>query len=218
MLIFLLFNQSCIFYCTFSLLRGLLISFVAILSSLVFLTIDYLRRLAIESAKQHQLRLVLKAGVLERTGLGISLLVLSGVMLLLYITVLWSSRSEGWQDLEKNAFLERLGSCATVLLYYINLRNLFESPRVRFHSTSSATLEDISLSEFLKSQGGGQENRCLSCARLFRAVAGEDSELFITAGLGDTNALKRYQLTGEMDLAGILPGVQSNHNKSSVIG
>lgn len=161
---------------------------------MVFLTVDYLRRLAIESAQQRQLRLVLQPTALEKTGLGISLLALTAILFILYIIVLCTdlppestSSSEGWQGMEKKAFLERLGSFGAVLLYFLNLRNLVESPRVPFHYISTSTIQDTSLADYLKSQrGAGFVESCSwlrsSIARVSRALAGEDLELFINAG------------------------------------
>lgn len=172
---------------------GLLISFLAVFASMVFLTVDYLRRLAIESAQQRQLRLVLQPTALEKTGLGISLLALTAILFILYIIVLCTdlppestSSSEGWQGMEKKAFLERLGSFGAVLLYFLNLRNLVESPRVPFHYISTSTIQDSSLADYLKSQRGASQGSCSwlrsSIARVSRALAGEDLELFINAG------------------------------------
>ena len=176
---------------------------------MVFLTVDYLRRLAIDSAQQRQLRLVLQPTALEKTGLGISLLALTAILFIFYIIVLCTdlppestSSSEGWQGMEKKAFLERLGSFGAVLLYFLNLRNLVESPRVPFHYISTSTIQDTSLADYLKSQrGAGFAGSCSwlrsSIARVSRALAGEDLELFINAGRDFVKQFRYDSLFGE---------------------
>ncbi|CAE7745842.1 FP2 [Symbiodinium sp. CCMP2592] len=67
----------------FLLLTSIAISITAIFSSLVFMGVDYLRRLAIDSARSRGYRLIFMHGKLERTGLGMALILMTFVLIVL---------------------------------------------------------------------------------------------------------------------------------------
>ncbi|CAE7497470.1 GALNT12, partial [Symbiodinium sp. CCMP2456] len=162
---------------------SILLSITAVFTSIVFLGVDYLRRLAIDSSHTEQLRLELETGKLERTGLGAALILLAVVMLLLYLVVIFT------EDVGADTMLlfERVGTCATVVLYLVNLRGLCASPKVQFHLSYGKIQEDISLKEFLQQRTGGSHEGhgdglrdCIAC--FCGALAGKDLALFIRMG------------------------------------
>ncbi|CAE6971582.1 Jag1, partial [Symbiodinium natans] len=181
---------------------SILISMAATFTSLMFLAVDYLRRLAIHSAKRRYLRLKLDCGRLEATGLGILLLVLGAVALLLYLVIIYMAvRDKAFlTDAEvAQLVLKRVSSAGTVLLYLFNLRSLCASPKVQLHTmldTSEEKTRDITLEEFLDLSAGvtardtagntagdtADEGLRSRVAHFLGFLAGEDLALFINKG------------------------------------
>ncbi|CAE7238049.1 FP2, partial [Symbiodinium sp. KB8] len=104
-------------------------SIIAILASLVFLGVDYMRRLAMDSGRSSGLRLVLEPGRIEKTGLGVLLIILTALLLVLYLSVIVVEASKKDSRVDRLLLCERVFSGTTVLLYLLNLRSLCESPK-----------------------------------------------------------------------------------------
>ncbi|CAE7224314.1 FP2, partial [Symbiodinium necroappetens] len=161
----------------FLLLTSIAISITAIFSSLVFMGVDYLRRLAIDSARSRGFRLVFMRGKLERTGLGMALIMLTFVLIALYMLVIYtetqnSKKQEASPDSAVNdwghmkVFWDKACSCATVLLYFHNLRSLCESPKVPFHQTVASAdedLEQINIKDYLTKFCNRRDERWANC-------------------------------------------------------
>ncbi|CAE7324324.1 Dll4 [Symbiodinium sp. CCMP2456] len=213
----------------FLLLTSILISITAIFSSLVFMGVDYLRRLAIDSARSRGYRLVVTHGKLERTGLGMALIMLTFVLIALYMLVIYTERQNSKKQEESpdsavndsrdmKVFLDKACSCATVLLYFFNLRSLCESPKVQFHQTVASAgepLEQISIKDYLTKFCIRRDERsnvrsCLAC--LAHCLAGEDIGILVK--MGTRRALFPNQrfapllnIVGIVMLFGLLPGI-----------
>ncbi|CAE7898227.1 jag1a, partial [Symbiodinium sp. KB8] len=175
----------------FLLYTSIAISLVAVCASFVFLVVDYLRRLAIASARMQGMRLILNGQKLEHTGLGRALMSLSIALLVLYFGVLYTETNK--KDVADDLLLQRVLSCVTVVLYYVNLSSLCESPKVQFHQTSGGSVteenqfESISLKDFLLRVGdsdGGSNNNCRwsRLTAFLHHLAGEDLALFLKEG------------------------------------
>ncbi|CAE7024877.1 GALNT12, partial [Symbiodinium sp. CCMP2456] len=199
------------------------ISITAIFSSILFLVLDYLRRLVIDSAKGRGYRLILEPGQLEQTGLGAALIVLTAALLLLYMCVIFMETQENKKFRKKEwheilwVFLDKVYSCGTVLLYFINLRGLCESPKVFFHQACHDVAEqEIGLKEFLEEFSSHSEGLFRQArdflAWLAELLAGEDLKLFFQ--LGSRRALFPNQrlapilhVVACLLLCGTLPGI-----------
>eukprot|EP00435_Cladocopium_sp_Y103_P036063 s1965_g9.t1 len=159
----------------------LALSLFAVISSCVFLLVDYMRRLAIDSARLQGVRLILQPKRLEQTGLGKTLLLLAALMLLLYVFQITKTKSEGLLRM----LLSSAGGCATVSLFYINLRGLYQSPKVQFDATCHPAEQEMTLEEFLQAQQvDDPHSKWLPdwAATGVRQFAGEDLALLIAHG------------------------------------
>ncbi|CAE7890580.1 unnamed protein product, partial [Symbiodinium microadriaticum] len=167
----------------FLLYTSIAISILAIFTSIVFLAVDYMRRLLIDSAQSQGYRLVLNRRKIEKTGLGASLIFLTVLLLFLYLSVILKAKDEVADNTA--LLIERVTSCATVLLYFFNLRSLCESPKVQFHTTCK-NMAGTDVQEFLESrsfrEGGDLWN---TFAAIWGRLAGEDLELFLKKGSRD---------------------------------
>ncbi|CAE7695748.1 N [Symbiodinium sp. CCMP2456] len=199
------------------------ISVTAIFSSILFLVQDYLRRLVIDSAQGRGYRLSLECGQLEQTGLGAALIVLTAVLLFLYMCVIFLETQENtkFHNREKQEILwvvlEKVYSCGTVLLYFINLRGLCKSPKVFFHQACLRAEPEIKLKEFLEEFSSSRSEGLVQQVRNFLAwlaqrLAGEDLKLFLQ--LGSRRALFPNQrlapilhVVAGLLLFGMLPGM-----------
>ena len=160
----------------------LTLSVVAISASFVFLGVDYTRRLAIDSAKQEGYRLMLKPKMLEHTGFGKAILGLAALMLLLYSLVIYQEASKDDISIFKKwLLLNTACGSATVVLFYINLRGLYQSPKVQFHTTCHSSDRDMTLEEFLEKHSNSN-SQDTSVASFLEFAAGEDLSLLATRG------------------------------------
>ncbi|CAE7333455.1 Notch3 [Symbiodinium sp. CCMP2456] len=162
-------------------------SIIAILASLVFLGVDYMRRLAMDSGRSSGLRLVLKPGRIERTGLGVLLIILTALLLVLYLSVIVVEASKKDSRVDRLLLCERVFSGTTVLLYFLNLRSLCESPKVQAHTTCGVRQQETDLKDFLVQCCGDNEEGRSNGLRKFLAdglgyIAGEDLALFVRLG------------------------------------
>lgn len=169
----------------FLLCATLTLSIIAVTTSCVFLCVDYLRRLTIDTARQKGFRLMLKPRVLEETGLGRSILLFTGLMLLLYVLEIAKEVCGNEAD-DPRWYLRVLpstaGGCATVALFYINLRGLHQSPKVQFDSTCHSLAEERTLEQFLHESSTGAPFLSEWATNGLRKVAGEDLALLATYG------------------------------------
>lgn len=169
----------------FLLCATLTLSIIAVTTSCVFLCVDYMRRLTIDTARQKGFRLMLKPRVLEETGLGRSILFFTGLMLLLYVLEIAKEVCGNEAD-DPRWYLRVLpstaGGCATVALFYINLRGLHQSPKVQFDSTCHSLAEERTLEQFLHESSSGAPFLSDWATRGLRKVAGEDLALLATYG------------------------------------
>jgi len=168
----------------FLLYTTLALSVVAVSASFVFLGVDYARRLAIDAAKQKGFRLVLKAKKLENTGIGLAIIALGGLMVLLYVLVILKEASQ--QKVKhidhKWLLLDTVCGGGTVLLFYLNLRGLYQSPKVQFDATCHEADERITLEDFLEMHSVTVREGPGSLATVLERVAGEDLALLATRG------------------------------------
>ncbi|CAE7324319.1 TNC [Symbiodinium sp. CCMP2456] len=215
----------------FLLLTSIAISITAIFSSLVFMGVDYLRRLAIDSARSRGYRLIFMHGKLERTGLGMALIIMTVVLIVLYMLVIYSEtqtqnskKQEAFPDLAVNhsrvmkVLMDKACSCATVLIYFFNLRSLCESPKVHFHqnvASAGEELERINTKDYLTkfcSRRDERSNVRSYLAYLAYGLAGEDIGLLVK--MGTRRALFPNQrlapllnVVGIVMLFGMVPGI-----------
>eukprot|EP00913_Durusdinium_trenchii_P025983 g24380.t1 len=97
------------------------------MASCMFLCIDYMRRLAIDTARQKRIRVMVEAQKLEQTAED------EKDDLFWYVWVL----------------LRSAGGCISVALFYGNLRGLHESPKMHIHFASFSAKEEMKLADFL---------------------------------------------------------------------
>ncbi|CAK9069099.1 unnamed protein product [Durusdinium trenchii] len=122
----------------------LALSIAAVMASCMFLCIDYMRRLAIDTARQKRIRVMVEAQKLEQTGLGQLIIILAGLMLLLYVLEIAKAACRDEKD---DLFwyvwvlLRSAGGCISVALFYGNLRGLHESPKMHIHFASFSAKE-----------------------------------------------------------------------------
>jgi len=159
----------------------LALSIVAMSASFVFLGVDYTRRLVIDAAKQQGYRLMLKPKMLEHTGFGKAILSLAALMLLLYSLVIYEEIAKN-TIFQKWLLLDTVCGSGTVVLFYINLRGLYRSPKVQFDTTSHSFNEDMTLEEFLEKHSNSNSQRQTSWATFLEWAAGEDLALLATRG------------------------------------
>ncbi|CAK9069097.1 unnamed protein product [Durusdinium trenchii] len=163
------------------------LSVTAVVAIIMFLAVDYLRRLAIHAAQRKGYRLTMEPKELRQTGLGIVILLLALVMLLLYACVIIkeSQGPEGQDDLDKFwVFVEIAAGGATLVIFYQNLRGLHRSPKMQFDSARHGD-HKLNLQQFLNLET--QEARdapapCSSFARALQWLAGEDLPLLAFKG------------------------------------
>ncbi|CAK8989924.1 Uncharacterized protein SCF082_LOCUS2028 [Durusdinium trenchii] len=130
----------------------LALSIAAVMASCMFLCIDYMRRLAIDTARQKRIRVMVEAQKLEQTGLGQLIIILAGLMLLLYVLEIAKAACRDEKD---DLFwyvwvlLRSAGGCISVALFYGNLRGLHESPKMHIHFASFSAKEEMKLADFL---------------------------------------------------------------------
>eukprot|EP00434_Breviolum_minutum_P043482 symbB.v1.2.038765.t2/scaffold5842.1/size23188/1 len=159
----------------------LALSIVAMSASFVFLGVDYTRRLVIDAAMQQGYRLMLKPKILEHTGFGKAILGLAGLMLLLYSLVIYEEAKKD-TIFQKWLLLDTVCGSGTVVLFYINLRGLYRSPKVQFDATSHSFSEDTTLEEFLDKHSNINSQQQTSLATFLEWAAGEDLALLATRG------------------------------------
>eukprot|EP00435_Cladocopium_sp_Y103_P020338 s2119_g4.t5 len=177
------------------LLATLALSVFAMTASCVFLYVDYMRRLAIETALQKGTQLILTPKVLESTGLGRAILLFGGLTLFLYVLqiikeVVWATAPQEGEEASRwylqvlQALPRTAGACATVALFYANLRGLHRSPKVPFDSTCQVAEDKThkTLEEFLRDLSDGAPSLPDWATNGLRKVGGEDLALIATHG------------------------------------
>lgn len=163
----------------------LTLSVVAVMTSLVFLGVDYMRRLVMDTAQQKGFRLMMEPRVLEQTGLGRSVCLLVTLMLCLYVLEICREVIQKHPEEDTGWYLWLLfktaGGCATVALFYFNLRGLYRSPKVFFDTTCHSAAQEITLEAFLDDQSGGSLFLA-PLANSLQVLGGEDLALLVTRG------------------------------------
>ncbi|OLP88537.1 Adhesive plaque matrix protein 2 [Symbiodinium microadriaticum] len=190
----------------FLLLTSIAISITAIFSSLVFMGVDYLRRLAIDSAWSRGYRLVVMRGRLERTGLGMALIMLTLVLIVLYMLVIYmeTQNSKKQEDSSESA-----ASTSRDMQIFLD--------KVQFHRIIAGAGEDlgeISIEDYFKKFCDGRDERSSirsGLAGVANRLAGEDLGLFVKMGtrraLFPNQRLAPLLNVGIVMLFGMLPGV-----------
>ncbi|CAE7201096.1 GALNT12 [Symbiodinium natans] len=161
------------------------VSALGILTSLVFLGIDYMRRRVIDSAWQDELRLELASKRIDSTGLGRILIFLTGLLLLLYLVVIYQNCKEEAFHVDRWLVLRRICSCATVVLYLSNLNGLFESPKMPFKDMKDIPAQSIDVEAYLQKHGGDSALTSpfrRKLGELSGWLAGEDLGQFVQKG------------------------------------
>ncbi|CAE7542851.1 TNC [Symbiodinium microadriaticum] len=193
----------------FLLLTSIAISITAIFSSLVFMGVDYLRRLAIDSAWSRGYRLVVMRGRLERTGLGMALIMLTLVLIVLYMLVIYTE-TETQNSKKQEASSESAASTSRDMQVFLD--------KVQFHQIIAGAGEDlgeISIEDYFKKFCDGRDETWSSIrsglARAANCLAGEDLGLFVKMGtrraLFPNQRLAPLLNVGIVMLFGMLPGV-----------
>eukprot|EP00439_Symbiodinium_sp_Y106_P081998 s585_g21.t1 len=164
-----------------------------------------------------------------RTGLGMALIMLTFLLIAQYMLVIYTERQnskkqEASPDSAVNdsrdmkIFLDKACSCATVLLYFFNLRSLCESPKVQFHQTVASAgedLEQINIKDYLTkfcSRRAERSNIRTCMAYLAHGLAGEDIGLLVKMGtrraiFPNQRLAPLLNVVGIVMLFGMVPGI-----------
>eukprot|EP00913_Durusdinium_trenchii_P027392 g25697.t1 len=162
------------------------LSVTAVVAIIMFLAVDYLRRLAIHAAQRKGYRLTMEPKELRQTGLGIVILLLALVMLLLYACVIIkeSQGPEGQDDLDKFwVFVEIAAGGATLVIFYQNLRGLHRSPKMQFDSARHGD-HKLNLQQFLNLETQEARDAPAPCSSFARALQWLAGDLAKARGIG----------------------------------